>query len=402
MRHSNLAAEILEGSWLGLGLAGHLVEECIPVLISHCGLRLILLLLYQVGGCAQLAQKILRDWNADRSLVEGALIIRVVVAVEVHELLVKGTVHISHLAISQLLDRRQIAMAAGPLLPRPVLLGGLDLLGDSSGLSSLVPHLTQRLIILRRLLQRGVLDDSLRYRGLLLLLDRVLGSRLEPPQLHPEVLAREVAPIDVVKDPGPVDGVPRTTIILRKALVAIEMHYKRSPSRTNHSKEDAAVSGHDLTVLNHAHENEFIGELLSWQQFSLEELLETPTILALVYFKDGLGICLQPVGLPAFDDQAIEHGEGVATSPLALHDPLILLLRGHLRESMHLLPQHEYWVAEHIVDGVNGAVVHKMSRQWLLPEEVVMMQQGVRVIDHAIVHRVQVAPGMALSGHLGL
>lgn len=42
------------------------------------------------------------------------------------------------------------------------------------------------------------------------------------------------------------------------------------------------MSDHALTVLLIADENEFIGELLSRQQFPLEELLETPAILAII------------------------------------------------------------------------------------------------------------------------
>ena len=60
------------------------------------------------------------------------------------------------------------------------------------------------------------------------------------------------------------------------------MHNERGTSRTDYTKENAAVSDHALTVLLIADENEFIGELLSRQQFPLEELLETPAILAII------------------------------------------------------------------------------------------------------------------------
>ena len=52
---------------------------------------------------------------------------------------------------------------------------------------------------------------------------------------------------------------------------------------------------------------------------------------------------------------------------------------------MHLLPQNEEGMAEDKVDGVNGAVIHEVSGQRLLPEEVIVIQEGLRIIDHAIV-----------------
>jgi hypothetical protein len=104
------------------------------------------------------------------------------------------------------------------------------------------------------------------------------------------------------------------------------MHDEGGASRTNHTKEHAAVSDHDRTVLNQADENELIGELLSWEQFPLEELLEAPAVLALVEIEDGLGIRLESIGLPKSHDQLVEHREGVPTLFLALHDQFILLL----------------------------------------------------------------------------
>jgi hypothetical protein len=68
---------------------------------------------------------------------------------------------------------------------------------------------------------------------------------------------------------------------LRKFLIAIEVHDEWGTSRTNHTKEHAAVSDHDRNILNQADENEFIGEPLSWEQFSLEEPLETLAVLAI-------------------------------------------------------------------------------------------------------------------------
>ena len=74
---------------------------------------------------------------------------------------------------------------------------------------------------------------------------------------------------------------------------------------------------------------------------------------------------------------------------------------------MHLLSGHEDWMAKNVVDGVNHAVVHN-GGQWLLPEEVILMQQGSRVILPSIVYRVEVTPCVALlrivclqSGDLG-
>ncbi len=86
------------------------------------------------------------------------------------------------------------------------------------------------------------------------------------------------------------------------------------------------MSDHDRNILNQADENEFIGELLSWEQFSLEEPLETLAVLALVYIENSIGIRLEPVGLPKSHDQLVEHREGVPTLFLALHDQFILLL----------------------------------------------------------------------------
>ena len=67
------------------------------------------------------------------------------------------------------------------------------------------------------------------------------------------------------------------------------------------------MSGHDLTVLDHANEKEFIGQLIKRQQLSLEELLETPAFLALVNIKDSIGIRLELVGLLKSHDQLVEH-----------------------------------------------------------------------------------------------
>ena len=65
-------------------------------------------------------------------------------------MLVEGQVQRSHLAIDQLVQRRQgISMATGPLLPSPGLLGGLEFLGDLCSLSSLEPHLIHILVIIR-------------------------------------------------------------------------------------------------------------------------------------------------------------------------------------------------------------------------------------------------------------
>ncbi len=75
MRHSYLCAAILEGSWLALALAGHLVEVGVPVLISaHSCLREILLWHILIDRSAKLAEEILRDRDADETLVDGHLI----------------------------------------------------------------------------------------------------------------------------------------------------------------------------------------------------------------------------------------------------------------------------------------------------------------------------------------
>ena len=67
---------------------------------------------------------------------------------------------------------------------------------------------------------------------------------------------------------------------------------------------------------------------------------------------------------------------------------------------MHLLPQNEDRVAEDVVDGVNGAVVHEVSGQRLIPEEVMVIQEGLRIVDHAVVLSIQVAPGVPLFRYL--
>ena len=69
---------------------------------------------------------------------------------------------------------------------------------------------------------------------------------------------------------------------------------------------------------------------------------------------------------------------------------------------MHLLPQNEYWVTEDEVYCVNRAVIHEMSRQRPLPEEVIVIEKGLRIIDHAIVVCIEVAPGVALIRYLSL
>jgi hypothetical protein len=59
--------------------------------------------------------------------------------------------------------------------------------------------------------------------------------------------------------------------------------------------------------LNKADENKLIGEHLSWEQFPLEELLEGLAVLALVEIERGIGIRVEPVGLPKSHDQLVEH-----------------------------------------------------------------------------------------------
>jgi hypothetical protein len=150
VRHSGLGAGILELRWLRLALAGHLVKEGVPVLISaHICLRQNLILLLLVDGGAKLAEEILRDRDADKTLIKGPLILGLGVADEAHELLIEGQVQSCHLAISQLIKRRKgTATATRPLLPSPVLLSSFDFLGDPRGLSSLVPHLVDRRLII--------------------------------------------------------------------------------------------------------------------------------------------------------------------------------------------------------------------------------------------------------------
>ena len=67
---------------------------------------------------------------------------------------------------------------------------------------------------------------------------------------------------------------------------------------------------------------------------------------------------------------------------------------------MHLLPQNENGVAEDIVDGVNGAVIDKVSGQRLLPEEVIVIQEGLRIVGHAIVDSIQLTPGVPFIRNL--
>ena len=67
------------------------------------------------------------------------------------------------------------------------------------------------------------------------------------------------------------------------------------------------MSDHDRTILNKTDENEFIGELLSREQFPLEELLEGLAVLALVEIERGIGIRVEPVGLPKSHDQLVKH-----------------------------------------------------------------------------------------------
>ena len=107
MRHSGLGAAILEGSWLALALAGHLVEVGVPVLISaDICLRLIRMRHLRIDCSANLAEEILRDRDTDETLVKGHLYIRLLVADDAHKLLLEGPLVISDPAISQLVERR--------------------------------------------------------------------------------------------------------------------------------------------------------------------------------------------------------------------------------------------------------------------------------------------------------
>ncbi len=67
---------------------------------------------------------------------------------------------------------------------------------------------------------------------------------------------------------------------------------------------------------------------------------------------------------------------------------------------MQLLPLNENEVAEDIVDDVNAAVILEESRQRLLSEEVIMIQDCLRIVVHAIVVSIQVAPGVPLFWNL--
>jgi hypothetical protein len=62
---------------------------------------------------------------------------------------------------------------------------------------------------------------------------------------------------------------------------------------------------------------------------------------------------------------------------------------------MHLLSGNKDWMAKNVVDVVNHTVVHNGDK-WLLPEEVILMQQGIRVILRSIVGRIEVTSGVAL------
>ena len=107
MRHSGLGVAILEGRWLALALAGHLVKVGVPVLISaHICLRLILLRYLRIDCSAKLAEKILGDRDTDEAFVKGHLVIRLLVADDAHKLLLEGPLVISDPAISQLVERR--------------------------------------------------------------------------------------------------------------------------------------------------------------------------------------------------------------------------------------------------------------------------------------------------------
>ena len=104
VRHSGLGAGILILRWLRLALAGHLVKEGVPVLISaHICLRQILLRHLRSDSSTKLAEEILRDRDADETLVMGHLVIGLRVADEAHELLLEGHVQRSLSHISQVI-----------------------------------------------------------------------------------------------------------------------------------------------------------------------------------------------------------------------------------------------------------------------------------------------------------
>ena len=120
-----------------------------------------------------------------------------------------------------------------------------------------------------------------------------------------------------------------------------------------------------------------------------------PAVLAVNDAEASFRLALEPVSLAILDDLIVEHRERVAASLLAPCDIVMPSLRNLQCELMHLLSGHEDWMAKNEVDGVNHAVVHN-GGQWLLPEKVILMQQGSRVILPSIVYRVEVTPGVAL------
>ena len=187
----------------------------------------------------------------------------------------------------------------------------------------------------------------------------------------------------------------RAAVVLNLQFITVEMHHECRSSFTEDSEEDAAVSGHLIAILNSSLKNELISKLVPRHQLFLQEVAKVPAVLAVNDVEASFWLTLEPVSFAILDDLIVEHRERVAASLLAPCDIVMPSLRNLQCELMHLLSCYEDWMAENIVDGVNHTVVHN-GGQWLLPEEVILVQQGARVILPSIVDRIEVTPGVAL------
>ena len=151
------------------------------------------------------------------------------------------------------------------------------------------------------------------------------------------------------------------------------MHHECRSIFTEDSEEDAAVSGHIISILNSSLKNELISKLVPRHQLVHQKCSKVPVVLALKDAEGSLRLTLEPVSHAILDDLIVEHRERVAASLLAPCDIFIPSLRNLQCELMHLLSGHEDWMSKNEFIGVNHAVVHN-GGQWLLPDEVILMQ----------------------------
>jgi hypothetical protein len=105
------------------------------------------------------------------------------------------------------------------------------------------------------------------------------------------------------------------------------MHHECRSIFTEDSEEDAAVSGHLISILNSSLKNELISKLVPRHQLFLQELSKVPAVLAVNDAEASFRLALEPVSLAILDNLIVEHRERVAANLLAPCDIVMPSLR---------------------------------------------------------------------------